>query len=172
VRTPRLVVADDSHSVAELRRRYPAALLLVLLAAPCDARRALDQGADAVTPLGAPAELRARVRALLRRAAGVAPATAVVGPLSIDFERHVVRADGAPLQLRPREFTLLACLASDPGRVFSKRELLAACWKRQQPPAHSRALEAQISRLRRRLGPHGRGLVTVWSVGYLLTPAR
>jgi DNA-binding response OmpR family regulator len=85
----------------------------------------------------------------------------------IDSLRRTVIAGGVPVELRPREFTLLACLASDPGRVFTKRELVATCWEAPLPPA-SRALDTQIARIRSRLGSHGRLLVTVWGVGYRL----
>ena len=101
----------------------------------------LEPGADVVRA-GAEAELAARVRALLRRA----PTT----------------------RLSAGERRLLACLASAPGRVFTKAELRAAIWGGQAPPASSRALEAQVTRLRRSLGPDGPALVTVWSVGYRL----
>jgi DNA-binding response OmpR family regulator len=105
--------------------------------------RALEDGAAAVVRAGAHAELRARVRALQRRAA-------------------------ASYRLSRGERALLACLASEPGRVFTKAELRAAIWGERSPPARSRALEAQVARLRRSLGPDGAALVTVWSVGYRL----
>jgi uroporphyrinogen-III synthase len=78
---------------------------------------------------------------------------------------------GSPLELRPREFALLATLASRPGVVFTKAELIELCWRGALPDG-SRALEVQIGRLRRALGPHAHLLVTVWSVGYRLTAAR
>jgi DNA-binding response OmpR family regulator len=59
-------------------------------------------------------------------------------------------------------------LASEPGRVFTKAELLRSCWERGDDRARSRTLERHAARLRRRLGRHGPMLVTVWGVGYRL----
>jgi DNA-binding response OmpR family regulator len=165
------VIVDDPERIGQLRSTHPGALLLVLLPSRTDARRALERGADAVVARGVPAELRARVRALLRRQSASA-GTVAVGPLRIDPRARQVIAGGMPLTLRPREFALLACLASEPGRVFTKRELVRICWGEREPPARSRALETQIGRLRRRLGRHATLLVTVWSVGYVLTEPR
>ena len=126
---------------------------------------ALDAGADAVLtgPLR-PAELRARVRALERRR----ETCWTVGPLAIDTRARVVRIDGADLGLPRREFALLRCLASAPGRVFTKAELLSTCWDAGACSQSSRTLERHAARLRRRLGRHGSMLVTVWGIGYRL----
>jgi DNA-binding response OmpR family regulator len=165
-RSPTLMIADQPERIGQLRHAHPAALLLVLLREDADAARALDAGADAVLARDAPAELRARVRALLRRRSPAAPGVVAVGPLEIDFRARRVALANAPLPLRPREFALLACLASEPGRVFTKR---LRCWGGREPPVGSRALETQIVRLRRCLGRHATLVVTVWSVGYVLT---
>jgi DNA-binding response OmpR family regulator len=171
-RGPALVISDQLDELEQLRPVYPDALLLAVIAASADASRALDAGADAVVVRGAPVELRARVRALLRREAGAWPDVTAIGALQIDLRTRHVAAGGVTLTLRPREYTLLACLASEPGRVFTKRELVRRCWGEREPPPHSRALETQIVRLRRRLGNHAALLVTVWSVGYVLTEPR
>jgi DNA-binding response OmpR family regulator len=69
--------------------------------------------------------------------------------------------------LRRREYEVLAVLAEEPGRVFTKSELLRAIWG--GPAAgQTRALDVQVARLRRRLGAHAGLLVTVWGVGYRL----
>jgi DNA-binding response OmpR family regulator len=166
---PALIVLDR-HALPEMRRNYSSVPLLVVLRSRYDVGRVLDSGADAVLcGSGRAAELRARVRALLRREHGtVASGTAIraVGPLEIDFRAHQVSLQGSPLALTPREYTLLACLALDPGRVFTKGELVRHCWGARPP--HSRTLETHIIRLRRRLGVHAPMLVTVWSVGYRL----
>jgi DNA-binding response OmpR family regulator len=169
---PELVLADGSERIVQLRLVHPSALLLVFLQEGDDAGAAFDAGADAVLARDAPAELRARVRAMLRRRSPAPPGGLAVGPLEIDIRARQVALAGAPLALRPREFALLACLASEPGRVFTKQELVRRCWGERQPPARSRALDTQIVRLRRRLGAHARLLVTVWSVGYMLTEPR
>jgi DNA-binding response OmpR family regulator len=169
---PELVVADEPERIVQLRQEHPSALLLVYLQEGDDVARALDAGADSVLTRDAPAELRARARALLRRSSPKPPGGVAVGPLQIDIRARQVSLAGAPLALRPREFALLACLASEPGRVFTKRELVRLCWGGHEPLARSRALEAQIGRLRRGLGCYATLLVTVWSVGYVLTEPR
>ena len=140
MRRPALVVCDQPQRIGRLARAHPQALLLAVLGPADDVVQALEAGADGVVCAGADAELAARARALLRRAR----------------------------RLSPAERALLACLASQPGRVFTKAELRTAIWGERPPPAAGRALEAQVARLRRALGPHGPTLVTVWSVGYRL----
>jgi two-component system alkaline phosphatase synthesis response regulator PhoP len=162
-----VVVVDGARQVANARSAEPHSLLLAVLGAGERAELAFQAGADSVVRAGAPAELLARARALRRRAEQRIEA----GELSVDLATRRVSATGLELALRPIEFALLSALASDPGRVFTKRELIAAFWP-DGLPAGSRALETQIVRLRRRLGPHGHLLVTVWSVGYRLDPAR
>jgi DNA-binding response OmpR family regulator len=167
-----LVIADERTPIAGLRRDQPTAALLVLLTSRRDVARVLDSGADGVLDHGLrPAELRARVRALLRRAQGTvaaAPAVRRLGALRIDFRARRVALAGVPLALGPREYALLACLAAEPGRVFTKGELRSHCWRDRPSCESGRSLETQIVRLRRRLGAHGSMLVTVWSVGYRL----
>src|SRR5881275_868024 len=89
---------------------------------------ALDAGADdyVVKPFGF-AELFARVRAVLRRTQTQEPVVSV-GVLTIDTRAHRVSADGSEIALTPREFDILVCLASDPGRVFTRREMFARVW--------------------------------------------
>lgn len=170
-----LVIADERAPIAGLRRDQPTAALLVLLTSRHDVARVLDSGADGVLDHGLrPAELRARVRALLRRAQGTvaaAPPVRRLGALRIDFRARRVALAGVPLALAPREYALLACLAVEPGRVFTKGELRNHFWRDRPPCDSSRNLETQIVRLRRRLGAHGAMLVTVWSVGYRLLEA-
>jgi DNA-binding response OmpR family regulator len=95
-----------------------------------------------------------------------------VGDLQIDHLRGRVTLAGARLALTPREYAVLATLASEPGRTFTKAELRLRCWSHSPPPAGGRGLETQICRLRRRLGAHAPLLVTVWSVGYRLHDVR
>jgi DNA-binding response OmpR family regulator len=169
---PQIVITDDSGEIETLRALHPGATQLVLLSSPAGALAALNAGADAVMARGAPAELRARVRALLRRRVGCCPAGVAVGPLLLDLRRRELVICGETRALGPREFALLACLASGAGRVFTKRELVLACWPERLPAVGSRALETLIVRLRRRLDPHSALLVTVWGVGYVLIEPR
>ena len=159
------VVTADIAVLDATRAAHPGAAVLGVGVRRVHVVAALDAGADAVLagPLR-PAELRARVRALERRS----EACWTVGALAIDTRAHVVRLDGAELCLPRREFVLLRCLASAPGRVFTKAELLSTCWDAGACSSSSRTLERHAARLRRRLGRRGSMLVTVWGIGYRL----
>jgi DNA-binding response OmpR family regulator len=160
-----LVVTTDAAGVAALRAAHPAARVLVVGVRRAQVAAALDAGADAaLAGLIRPAELRARVRVLAHRA----ERRWSVGALVLDTRARVALLDGADLGLPRREFALLCCLASAPGRVFSKAELLRSCWEEGVCSPSSRTLERQAARLRRRLGRHAPMLVTVWGIGYRL----
>ena len=137
-----------------------------------DVLRAFEVGADDF--LARPArylELRARLRAVLRRSESVAPGERLlqVGPLAIDVDAHAVSLHGERLDLRRLEYELLVLLASAPERVFSKEELLRSIWGYQSCTA-TRTVDSHASRLRRQLDVDGRGrwVINVWGVGYRL----
>ena len=116
--------------------------------------RLLDAGADdyLVKPFSA-AQAMARVRAVLRRTAVATPEEqrVVVGGLVVDAVSRTVELDGAPIELNRKEFDLLLALASRPGQVISKRQLLAEVW--QQPwGGADRTVDVHLSWLRRKLG--------------------
>ena len=116
-----------------------------------------------------------RVRALLRRAGGGdAPLSALStfdgGRLRIDEHRHEVTVDGEPVALTPTEFKLLATLASFPGRVYSRFELLNRV-QGTDFEGYERTIDAHVKNLRRKLGddpsrPHF--VETVHGIGYRL----
>lgn len=137
-----------------------------------DMLRAFDAGADDFLARPAPyLQLRARMRALLRRVEGrAAPAHRLaVGALQIDMDGHAVSLYGLPVDLRRLEFELLTHLASDPERVFSKQELLRAVWG-YRSSGSTRTVDSHASRLRRKLDVDGSGrwVINVWGVGYRL----
>ena len=116
--------------------------------------RLLDAGADdyLVKPFSA-AQAMARIRAVLRRTAQAEPAghRIVVGGLVVDEVARTVELDGVPVELNRKEFDLLVALASRPGQVVSKRQLLAEVW--QQPwGGADRTVDVHLSWLRRKLG--------------------
>jgi DNA-binding response OmpR family regulator len=135
----------------------------------------LDRGADdyLVKPFG-PAQLDARIRAVLRRGGaegGDTPATLVVGDLRVDSTAREATLAGVALELTPREFDLLGYLASRPGTVVTKRELLAQVWRLPFGGA-DKTVDVHLSWLRRKLGESAtqpRYLHTIRGVGVKLT---
>jgi DNA-binding response OmpR family regulator len=134
--------------------------------------RLLDAGADeyVVKPYSG-AELEARIRALLRRAAVVGPSnTIVVGPMTVDLRSRTVDLAGEPVVLNRKEFDLLACLATRAGEVVSRQELYAEVW-RQPYGGADKTIDVHVSWLRRKLGETAaqpRFLHTVRGVGIKL----
>ncbi len=113
----------------------------------------LDLGADdyVVKPFTA-AHLEARIRAVLRRASDDDTGSRLnVGGLDIDVEAHEATLDGERLELTAKEFDLLAYLAARPGKMVSKRELLAEVW-RQPYGGADKTVDVHLSWLRRKLG--------------------
>ena len=115
----------------------------------------LDAGADdyVVKPYD-PAQLEARMRAVLRRAGAAADDDSnrvhlTVGGLSVDPARRTAEIDGRPLDLTRLEFDVLAYLAANPGRVISRKELLREVWQRTDS---ARTVDVHLSWLRRKLG--------------------
>jgi DNA-binding response OmpR family regulator len=165
-------------------------LMLTARTEEADRVLGLEVGADdyVVKPFSM-RELLARVRALLRRQALDSQGTLIApmaegdrspcvlpeapepiehGPLRIDPASHVVTLDGTPLELTPNEFDTLLLFVAYPGRVFSRRFLLARL-RGEDYPGLDRAIDSQITRLRKKLGPFGERIVTVWGVGYRFT---
>lgn len=136
---------------------------------PVERVRALDRGADDV--VGRPfayAELLARIRAILRRS-GAGAELLAAGDLVVDRRTRRVTVRGTAVSLSAREFELVAQLATDPHRVFTKDELLRDVWGFRSQ-GRTRTLESHASRVRRklRLGPEDSFVVNVWGVGYRL----
>lgn len=137
-------------------------------AAPLDVLRAFELGADDV--LGVRAgylELRARVRAVLRRSRGRVRRRVRFGRVDIDPSARAVAVDGKPVRLSRLEYELLSALAAEPGRVFTREELLRGVWG-FRALGTTRTLDSHASRLRRKLGAGGGVIVNVWGVGYRL----
>jgi DNA-binding response OmpR family regulator len=134
-----------------------------------DRMRGLEFGADdyVVKPFHY-GELRARIAAVLRRVEERRSGPMRIGDLVVDPERRRAWVGEQEVQLSKKEFSLLRILATDPHRVFSKRELLAEVWG-YRAPTRTRTLDSHASRLRRKLDPEGaRYVVNCWGVGYRL----
>jgi two-component system KDP operon response regulator KdpE len=181
-RSPAAVLLDlglpdlDGQDVIPRLRAFTAVPIIVLSARDGETAKvdALDAGADDfVEKPFALAELLARLRAALRRAAAAsgqhAPAPLIrVGELEMDFVARVARVAGAPLKLTPREWDLLAALArAGAGRVVTQRQLLNAVWG-QAHGENSQYLRVYIGHLRQKLGSAATLIRTEPGVGYRL----
>ncbi len=155
----------------ELRRasRVPI-IMLTARGAEQDKLRGLDLGADDyITKPFSLRELVARVRAVLRRASGEASTAQIrLDGLMIDLEKREVEVRGKPISLTPTEFKLLETLATSPGRVFTRQQLMESAlgWGSE---ALDRTVDAHIMNLRKKIGPardHPSFITTVFGVGY------
>ena len=152
-------------------------LMLTAKDAEVDRVLGLEIGADDyVTKPFSVAELVSRVRALLRRReldrAGRGYAFRRVGALSLDLARHKVDVDGREVQLTPSEFRLLALLAEEPERVYSRREIMQHLWESSYV-GDERACDIHVSNLRRKVErdpDEPERILTVRGVGYKLVP--
>lgn len=116
-------------------------------------------------------ELVAWVKALLRRTHQVSTDQLSFGILTIDKERHRVMVDTEVINLTPREFDLLYFLAKNPGRFFSKEQLMETVWE-YDFYGDARTVDTHIKKIREKVGDtQVKGmLATVWGVGYKFNP--
>lgn len=120
-------------------------------------------------------ELLARIRAMVRRRAVPAarpPSVLHRGPLRIELEGRAVRVDGREVPLRPKEYGLLTTLALEPGKVFSRQDLLDLVWG-EDIIVDERTVDVHISWLRGKLaaaGLDGEAIRTVYGAGYRFMP--
>jgi two-component system alkaline phosphatase synthesis response regulator PhoP len=177
---PDLVILDlmlprmDGFEVCrELRRRSDVPILMLTARSEdVDAIVGLELGADDyVTKPFNPRALVARVKAILRRtdatAKGGRPIT--VGNLRIDPRRREAYVDDRRLELRAREFDLLAALARDPGVVLSRDALLEDVWGTDFP-GETRTVDVHVAEVRKKLGEDGPQVETIRGIGYRLVP--
>lgn len=146
---------DGFEVCRELRRSGLRTPILMLTAKTQEAEKVmgLELGADdyVTKPFGT-RELRASIRALLRRAAGP-PGVPVCrfGEIEVDFERGELRRSGETVDLTPIEFKLLACFIQARGRVLSRERLVEGVWG-QDTYASDRIVDNHIANLRRKIG--------------------
>jgi DNA-binding response OmpR family regulator len=176
---PDLVILDlnlpgmDGLDVARNIRRKGSTPIIMLTARveETDQLIGLEIGADDYIPKPfSPRIVVARVRALLRRAEAVpeAPHFLRAADLEIDLQGHTARRGGDSLDLTPTEFSLLSILASQPGRAFSRLQLLEAS-QGAAYEGYERTIDAHIKNLRSKLEPNPkkpRYIETVFGIGY------
>ncbi len=166
---------DGLALIEELRRRGVATPVLIL-----SARRSVDDrvrglqtgGDDYLTKPFAFAELLARIQALVRRASRAPePTTLTVEDLTLDLLSRKVTRGGKPIDLRPREFSLLEYLMRNVGKVVSKTMILSHVWEYNFDP-QTNIVDVLVSRLREKIDrPFDKKLLsTVRGVGYVLRP--
>jgi DNA-binding response OmpR family regulator len=182
---PDLVVLDlmmpgiDGIEVCRrLRRQLPdlPVVMLTALGEEADRVLGLEVGADDyVTKPFSPRELVLRIRSVLRRAAPPAGDRTLLTDdgLTADTARRVATLDGEPLALTVREFDLLAFLMTNPGRVWSRSDLLDKVWGWQF--GDQSTVTVHVRRLREKVERNPaepRRILTVWGVGYRYEAAR
>ncbi|HEY7333890.1 MAG TPA: response regulator transcription factor [Bryobacteraceae bacterium] len=163
---------DGFEVCRDLRRSGRRTPILMLTAKAQEAEKVmgLDLGADdyVTKPFGTH-ELRARIKALLRRARSEPePQCFRFGDTEVDFERCEVRRNGEPVDLTPLEFKLLALFVRSRGRVLSRDRLLSGAWT-PDTFASERIVDNHIANLRRKIEPdpaHPRYLRNVRGLGY------
>jgi two-component system, OmpR family, alkaline phosphatase synthesis response regulator PhoP len=180
---PDLVVLDlglpgmDGYDVTRAIRGRSAIPIIMLTARSEETDRivGLELGADdyVVKPFS-PRELVARVKAVLRRTGGeVATETIRMMDVRIDLPHRSVERDGSRIELTATEFELLRTLASNPGRVFTRGQLLDSI-RGVSFESYERAIDAHIKNLRKKLEPDPRRpryVLTVYGVGYKFSDA-
>jgi DNA-binding response OmpR family regulator len=181
---PDLLVLDlglpgmDGLDVARELRRTSTVPIVMLTARGEESDRivGLELGADdyLVKPFS-PKELVARVRAVLRRTSGSAAGAEVMraGDVEVDLPKMRARVDGRPVDLTPTEFELLATLVREPGRVFTRGQLLDALHG-VTLETYERAIDAHVKNLRKKIEPEPgrpRYVLTVHGVGYRFADA-
>jgi DNA-binding response OmpR family regulator len=174
-REPDVVLLDlglpdlDGVTVCRRLRERSDVAIIVVTARGEEPERvlALDAGADdyLVKPFGL-AELQARIRAVLRRRIRTDGEMLRKGPLLVDVRTRKVTVSGREVALTPKEFDILECLASDPGRVMSRQEIMDNAWG-----AHwygpTKVLDVHVAALRRKLDLPGL-IETVYGRGFRL----
>jgi DNA-binding response OmpR family regulator len=175
---PDLIVLDlmlpgmDGMDVCRTLRRESRTPIIMLTARveETDKLKGLELGADDyITKPFSPRELVARVRTVLRRASEPEPLEILhAGRLTLDRSRSLAELDCCEIQLTPTEFEILYTLASQPGRIFSRSQLLMAA-RGVSFESYERAIDSHIRNLRKKLRQDEDDpemIVTVHGIGY------
>jgi DNA-binding response OmpR family regulator len=163
---------DGVDVCRQLRARSDGAIIVITARGEeSDRVLALDQGADdyMVKPFGL-AELLARIRAVLRRSRPQDSESLRHGDLLVDLRTGKVTIAGRNVPLTPKEFGILECLASDPGRVVTRQEIMERAWDYHWY-GPMKVLDVHVASLRKKLGQPGL-IETVYGRGFRLADSR
>ena len=130
--------------------------------------KGLDAGADdyICKPFGV-MEMIARVKALLRRAAGEQSSILACGDVTLDKEKRMVHVHGDPVETTYKEFELLALLMKNHGIVISRDVIMERVWE-SSFEGESRTIDVHVRSLRQKLGESGALIKTIRNVGYMI----
>ena len=184
IEKPDMIVLDlglpgrDGFDVTRELRATSSVPIIMLTARGEETDRivGLELGADDyITKPFSPKELVARIRAVLRRADATLGGGEVVraGPLEIDLPKRRVTIDGREIELTVSEFDVLLVLARQPGRIYTRAQLLDAV-RGVSFESYERSVDAHIKNLRRKIEPDPRRpeyVLTVYGVGYKFSDA-
>lgn len=171
---PNLVVLDvgmprvDGWDVLRELRQISEVPVLMLTAHSLESDQLTGFGLGADDYVTKPFSLKqviARIKAILKRTGLMESKKLVAGPLQLDPESREVVADGETIELTGREYALLEILMRNPGRVFSRSDLLSRCWE----PGYDgvdRVVDVHMASLRRKLGEQRDYINTIRGVGY------
>lgn len=178
---PSLVILDlmlpdmSGFEVLKSVRTFSNVPVIVLTARDADQDKilGLELGADdyVVKPFS-PGELVARARAVLRRTDAQSEAEnspQVLGGITLVPEERIVRVEGAPVELTPKEFDLLHYLLLNRGLALTRERLLDQVWGHSSY-GDPRTVDVHVGQLRKKLGAWGRVIQTVWGLGYRVDP--
>ncbi|MEE1270335.1 MAG: response regulator transcription factor, partial [Prevotellamassilia sp.] len=161
----------SGFQLAEKLRKEQHNLIPIIFLTARDAERDLLTGFSAGGDdyIAKPFSLQvvlARIGAMLRRSVRNShPASFTVGGMVVDFGRKVVTVGTEDVRLSPKEFGILSCLAKQPGRVFSREEILAEVWP-DDCYVLDRTVDVHIARVRRKLGEEGNRISNRQGYGY------
>ena len=161
---------DGLDVLRAMRARQNKAAVLILTARGTQEEkvRGLDLGADdyMIKPFDI-SEFEARVRVLLRRQAGLRASLVTYGNIALDLNSRTFSANGAPIDIPARELGLLETLFMRAGRVVAKEAIIQSL-AAFDDDLSANAIEQYVSRLRKRLAPHGLTVRTARGIGYYL----
>ncbi len=162
---------DGFEVCRELRKTGSTTPIIMLTARANEAEKilGLELGADDyVTKPFSPAELRARIKAVLRRSADDAPQAHCFGDVEVDFGRFELRRNGEPVHVTPLELKLLAAFVRNVGRVLTRSQLVALIWG-EGTVITDRVIDTHVANLRKKIEietAKPRHIVSVRGVGY------